>query len=286
MRAGGAVFLLLSFAALCSAAELEQQTIDAFNHYVRVAQQQMDSTLRPGGPFLWIDRLKDSHRQRLYDQLRNGQVVIQQLQTNDDGRSIDIPDGMVHHWAGIVFVPGVTLETAESVLQDYNEYARIYAPEVRRSKLLGRNGDALKLYLQLYKDSPRRVSFNADFEVVRTAIDSTHATSSSVSTRIAELQDPGNPDGPELALGQGSGYLWRMNDYWRYEQKDGGVYLQVESISLSRDVPAILSWFIDPIIRRIARETIAELLEATRNAMEHPGALSAQSPPATPTSSQ
>jgi hypothetical protein len=280
VRAGSAAFLLLSFAALCSAAELEQQTIDAFDHYVRVAQQQMDSTLRPGGPFLWIDRLKDSRSRRLYEQLRGGQMVIRQLQTYDDGRSIDIPDGMVHHWVGIVFVPGVTLDSAESVLQDYNQYARIYGPEVRRSKLLGRTDDGFKLYLQLYKDSPRRVSYNADFKVERTAIDATHATSSSVSTRIAELQDPGNPDSPDLPLGQGAGYLWRMNDYWRYEQKDGGVYVQVESISLSRDVPAILSWFIDPIIHRIARETIAELLDATRNAMEHPVVLSNQSLPA------
>lgn len=266
-----AVALLIA-AFNAAAAELEKQTVEAFNHYVEVAEQQMQSSLRSDGPFLWIDLRPASARRHYYEQLRAGQFVIKRLETYDDGRDIDIPDGMVHHWIGLAFVPHATLQSAETVLEDYKDYDRIYSPQVRRSKLLSRDddGDGFKLYLQLYKDSPRTVSYNAEFRVQRLRLGKTRIASSSISTRIAQLQDPSKPDGDEYPVGNDAGYLWRMNDYWRYQEKDGGVYMQVEAISLSRDVPGLLSWFVKPIIRKLARQTIASLLEANRRAIEHP----------------
>jgi hypothetical protein len=270
VSAGLTVLVVLVVAFNCDAAELEKETIAAFNHYVEVAEQQMDSSLHADGPFLWVDFRSESSKKKLYSQLRSGQFVIQRLETLDDGPDVDIPDGMVHHWVGIVFVPGATLKSAQAVVEDYQDYAQIYAPQIRRSKAHERDGDTLNLYLQLYKDSPRRVSYNAEFQVKRTTLSATRVESSSISTRIAQLQDPSKPDGAEYPIGDDSGYLWRMNNYWRYEQKDGGVYMQVEAISLSRDVPAVLSWFIKPIIHRVARATIADLLEANRRAIEDP----------------
>jgi hypothetical protein len=269
-----AAFLALALLILAlnsPAAELEKQTLAAFNHYVEVAEQQMQSSLHADGPFLWIDFRPASSRKHYYDQLRSGQFVIKRLETYDDGQDIDIPDGMVHHWIGLAFVPHATLRSAEMVLQDYQDYSQIYSPQVRRSKILSRDGDGFKLYLQLFKDSPRMVSYNAEFNVERSRLGPTRIVSSSISTRIAQLQDATKPDGDEYPVGKDAGYLWRMNDYWRYEEKDGGVYMQVEAISLSRDVPAILSWFVKPIIRKVARQTIANLLEANRRAIEDPG---------------
>jgi hypothetical protein len=287
LYAGLAASVLLVVAFDCNAADLDQKTVAAFDYYVRVAVQQMQSSLRSDGPFLWIDARPASTRRRLYAQLRSGQFVIRQLDTYDDGREIDIPNGMVHHWIGLAFVPGATLQSAEAVLDDYQDYQRIYAPKIRRSKVLSRDGRDLELYLQLYADSPRRVAFNADFHVHRMNFGPARIASASISTRIAQLQDPSRPNGPELPVGHDSGYLWRMNNYWRCEQKDGGVYLQVESISLSRDVPMLLSWFVKPIIHRVARETLAGLLDANRRAIHDPAkfaphafAASPSSPPA------
>jgi hypothetical protein len=265
-----ALSLATIFAATCVASELEKATIEAFNHYVEAAEQQMQPSVRADGPFLWIDFRPEAKRDRLYERLRSGQFVIRQLNTEDDGQEIDVPDGMVHHWIGLAFVPGATLKTAEAVLEDYQDYAQIYAPQVRRSRIYGRDADEFRIYLQLYKDSPRRVSYNANFDVQRMQLGPDRIASSSVSTRIAQLQDPSQPDGAEYPVGQDAGYLWRMNDYWRYEQKDDGVYMQVEAISLSRDVPSFLGWIVHPVIRKLARETMAELLEANRRAIENP----------------
>ena len=268
--AGMAGLGLLAVALGSAAAGLEPATIAAFNRYVAVAEQQIRSTLRPYGPFLWIDFRPEASRKHFYQQMRSGQFVIKRLETYDDDREIDIPDGMVHHWVGLAFVPGVSLKSAEAVLEDYQDYAQIYGPQVRSSEISARDGDAFQLRLQFYKDSPRRVSYNVDFKVQRISLCPTRIASSSISTRIAQLQDPSQPDSMEYPVGQDSGFLWRMNDYWRFEQKDGGIYMQVEAITLSRDVPPFLGWFVRPVIRRVARETIAGLLEANRRAILNP----------------
>jgi len=268
--AGLAALVLILIAVDCNALELQQETIAAFDRYVKLAQEQRSSALEADGPFLWIDSQPKSVRDHGYKELRSGQFIIRQLQTYDDGQEIEIPFGMVHHWIGIAFVPGATLKTAEAVLEDYPDYSRIYAPQVRRSKILSRDGDEFRLYLQLFKSSPREVSYNAYFDVHRHWLCPTRIASDSISTRITQLQDPSKPDSADVPAGQDSGYLWRMNDYWRYEQKDGGVYMQVESISLSRDVPPLLWWLVRGLIHHIARQTMADLLESNRRAIENP----------------
>jgi hypothetical protein len=267
----GIVLLLLHCLAIpCIAAELKQETVEAFNRYIRATDARMDAELRPGGPFLWVDSLPQPRRQRLYDLLQRGQLEIRQEKTEEEGKPIEVPDGLIHHWAVVAFVPGVSLESALALLQDYENHWRTYKPDVRRSKLLERADNTFKIYLQFYKDSPRRVSFNTEFQVHYTRIDATHVISRAVSARIAELEHPEQPDSPEFPIGQGHGYLWRLSNYWRLEEKDGGVYMQVESVALSRDVPAIFAWFVSPLIRRVSRQTLANLLYATRRALRNP----------------
>ncbi len=259
------LFLLLHFLAICcGAAELKQETVEAFDRYIRATDARIDAEL--------VDSLPQPRRQRLYDLLQRGQVEIRQEKTEEEGKPIEVPDGLIHHWTGVAFVPGVSLESALALLQDYENHWRTYKPDVRRSKLLERADNTFKIYLQFYKDSPRRVSFNTEFQVHYTRIDATHVISRAVSARIAELEHPEQPDSPEFPIGQGHGYLWRLSNYWRLEEKDGGVYMQVESVSLSRDVPAIFAWFVSPLIRRVSRQTLANLLYATRRALRNPDA--------------
>jgi len=130
-------FLLLHFLAICcAAAELKQETVEAFDRYIRATDARIDAELRPGGPFLWVDSLPQPRRQRLYDLLQRGQVEIRQEKTEEEGKPIEVPDGLIHHWTGVAFVPGVSLERALALLQDYENHWRTYKPDVRRSKLL------------------------------------------------------------------------------------------------------------------------------------------------------
>src|SRR5215831_4156705 len=100
-----------------------------------------------------------------------------------------------------------------------------------------------------------------------TQLDATHVISRSSSLRIAELEHSEQPHSSEFPVGQGHGYLWHLNNYWRLEEKDGGVYMQVETIALSRDVLGIFARFVNPLIRRVSRQSVANLLNATRQGM-------------------
>ena len=256
----------LPTAAPTPASDLKPETVVAFDRYVRATEVRMQEDRHNDG-FLVIDRLPPSRQRKAYDHVRAGEIYIQQLHTREDGRSIDIPSGLIHHWVAVIFVPGKTLSQAVAVLQDYDVHQDIYKPEVRRSQLLEHSGDDAKIYLQFYEKSIVTAVFNANFDVSYDGPDSTRFESMSRSTRIAEVQDVGKQDERELPVGHDRGFLWRMNSYWRVEEKDGGVYLQNESIALTRRVPPIMAWIVNPLLESIPRTLLSKLLFGTRDGM-------------------
>jgi hypothetical protein len=249
------------------AAELKPDTLAAFDRYIRATEAQHAEDLR-GQHFLVIDSLSGKSRQETYAKLRQGEIYIEQIHTKEDDRPIQIPGGLVHHWVGVIFIPGVDLSQVLGVLQDYDNHKNIYKPDVRRSKLLEHNGNESKIYLQFYRKSIVTVVMNANFDVHYTMAAPRRALSQAYSTRIAEVENPDKPNEHELPVGNDHGYLWRLDNYWRVEEKDGGTYLQVESVGLSRTIPAIFAWLINPLIKNIPRTVLSNLLNATRRAVE------------------
>ena len=248
------------------AAVLKSETAAAFDQYVRVTEDQHGTDLRKGR-FLIIDRLPDASRQEMYAKLRRGEIHIEQLQTKDDGRPIRIPDGMVHHWVGVMFVSGANLAQVAAVLQDYDHHKDIYAPDVRQSKLLEREVDQARIYYQLYRKTMVTVVIDANFNVHFATDGPSRGLSRSYSTRMAEVENFGTPHQRELPVGNDHGYLWRLNSYWRVEEKDGGAYVQLESIALSRNIPLLFAWLVNPLTKSLPRAVISNLLTATRRAV-------------------
>jgi hypothetical protein len=78
----------------------------------------------------------------------------------------------------------------------------------------------------------------------------------------------GKPDERVLPPGHDSGFLWKLYSYWRFQERDGGVYVECEAISLTRAVPAGLGWVIQPIITSLPRESLANTLRETRAALQ------------------
>ena len=58
-----------------------------------------------------------------------------------------------------------------------------------------------------------------------------------------------------------------MNTYWRFEEKDGGTYVECQSISLTRDIPTGLGWLIGPYVTSVPRESLTFTLATTRSAV-------------------
>jgi hypothetical protein len=259
--------LLFAAALPAAAADLQQKTAAAFDHYVAVTEKQMSGA---GRPFLHVDGMPEAQRAEALKSLQKGEYVIASLKTQDGKKDIDIDDGLVHHWVGVVFVPGGTVDQAVALLQDYNRHEEIYKPNVQRSKLLERDGDRFKVYLRFYMKQVLTVVVNSDHEARFTREGPDRASSRIRSTRIAEVENPGTKEEREKPVGRDGGYLWRLNSYWKFLQRDGGVYVQCESISLSRDLPFLIGPLIKPFVTSVPRESLEFTLETTRKELMKP----------------
>lgn len=250
----------LWLAALPDAAgvELKQATVEAFTGYMRSAEARFDKEIH-SGRFLWVDG-SPSRRQ----EVKQGQVLAEPCVGKGD---IQISGGLIHHWVGAVFLPGVTLGRTLALVEDYDHHKFTYKPEVVDSKLLSRKDDDYRVYLRLRKRQILTVVLNSEYQVHYARVDDARQYSKSFSTRIAELENPGERSERELPVGNDHGFLWRLNSFWRFQEQDGGVYLECEAISLTRDVPRELGWLINPIIRSLPRESLANTLRETRQAL-------------------
>lgn len=263
----------LALAATADAAELKPETVAAFNHYAELTQARIDSELADRGAFLWVDRLQPERRAAANAQLREGKIVIEKLETLDNGKRIPVPGGMIHHWIGTVFIPGATLVQTLALEQDYDHHRDYFHPDVVRSKILRLDGNDFVVELRFLKKKVITTVLDTEHEVHYQMMDATHAWSRSHTTRIQEVDNPGKPNEHLEPEGHGNGFLWRMNTYWRFEEKDGGVYVESESISLTRDIPEGLGWMIGPFVSSIPRESLTFTLVTTRSAvMERIGA--------------
>lgn len=259
--------LILTLTAATHAAELKQPTIDAFNRYVQFTEQRFDADLRPGTPFLWIDGLPPTDRQSAYDRLRKGEVVISRMETLANGQKIHVPDALVHHWIGTVFIPGATLQQTLALAQNYDHHDVYYAPDVTRSKLTSRNGDDFHIYYRFKRHKVVTVVLDTNYDIHYASISPTREISRSYSTRVQEVENAGKSDEKDKPVGNDTGFLWRLYTYWRFEQKDGGTYVQCEAVSLTRDIPAGLGWLIRPFIESVPRESLEFTLASTRKAL-------------------
>ena len=273
-----AVCILVDLGGVAArATELKPDTAAAFDRYVHAMEARMDEDTGRD-QFLVVDRLPDARRTEAYEQLKNGQVYIEAMSAREGDRPIKAPSGLIHHWAGVIFIPRATFEEVEAVMRDYDCHEDTYKPQIRKSKLIERNGDESKVYFQFFNHSIVTVILNANFDVRDTRFGSGRFQTVTRSTRIAEVENVDSPNEHERPVGNDHGYMWRLFSYWRIEEKDGGVYVQNESVSLTRTVPALLAFIVNPLVKSIPRNVLIHLLTDTRNAVERAEAVPVTEP--------
>jgi hypothetical protein len=238
--------------------DLKPQTVQAFDRYVHTAEERMDQQLG-SSQFLWVDGTPV-----LKLHARQGQIVSQPW---DGASERKVPDGLIHDWIGVVFIPGANLNKTLELVEDYNNHKNIYKPEVIDSRIIAREDGHFRVGLRLLKKQVITVVLSTEHDVHYFPSGLTRCYSRSYSTRIAEVERPAMAEEKEMPVGHDHGFLWRLNSYWRFEEKDGGVYVECEAISLTRDVPTGLGWLINPIIHNLPRESLANTLRLTREAV-------------------
>ncbi|MBS1858390.1 MAG: hypothetical protein JST11_23675 [Acidobacteria bacterium] len=238
------------------AADLKPAAVDAFHQYIRRTEQRLDSAK----VFLWADEAP-GRAQRV----RAGEILVQPFTGKPD---VGVKgDCLIHDWVGSVFIPGATVRQTLALVQDYSRHKDIYKPEVIDSRVLSREGNHFHIYLRLLKKKVITVQLNTEHDVDYTELDPMRWRSVSRSTRIVEVDNPGKKNEREMGPGEGHGFLWRLNTYWRFEERDGGTWVECQAISLTRDVPTGLGWLIEPIIRNLPKESLENTLRSTRAAL-------------------
>jgi putative flippase GtrA len=254
--------------ALCRtnayAANLQPETIQAWHVSVEKMERRLSSELSSDRAFLALDFQDANTAAEERRKVLSGEIPVRQV-TPDDGTQT-VPKGMIHHWRGSVFIPGVTLDTVLSrVANPRLEDAR--QEDVLDSRVIESRPGELKLYLKLQRSKIVTVVYNTEHLVRYRRHGEARASSSSVATKIAEIEKSGDGRENEKPEGQDHGFLWRMNSYWRYQEVKGGVIVECESMTLSRSIPAILEFMIRPIIKSVARESMRRTLDSLRTRM-------------------
>jgi hypothetical protein len=203
--------------------------------------------------------------------LRSGELRIEAV---DAAREAKAHGGMIQDWVGTMFIPGATLAHVQAVLRDYANYKKYYQPKVIESKViesgqLAQSGDEYDLFLRLHEGHILTVILNTTYHVRYSMPDAQHLIVTSRSTRIAEVKDPDKSYEEERPVGHDTGFLWRLNSYWRFQSADGGVYARCEAISLSRDVPLGLGWMLKGFLESLPKESMMNSLRGTRDAAEN-----------------
>ncbi len=248
--------------------KLKTETHGAFERYVRVVEARNKAELKRGTDLLWIDGLPEEQRAEAYAALKRGEVKMQKLEMFDSDGPIPCPGGMIHHWTGVVFIPGAKLAEVLGVLEDYDKHSVYYAPDVERSKIESRDGDHFRVLLRFRRHKVITVVLNTKHEVQYFHDIPGQAHSRSSAVRIAEVENAGKSDEREKPPGDDDGFMWRMETWWRMEERDGGVYVQCEAASLTRDIPTGLGWMVTPFVTGIPKESLTFTLEATRQAVK------------------
>jgi len=251
-------------------AELKPKTVEAFARYVQLTEARINGEVSQTEKFLYVDELPEPRRSEVLAALQRGEIYMERLQTLDaSGQKMEAPEAIIHHWLGAVFVPGANLSQAIALGQDYNHHQDIYKPEVVRSRLIAHTGNDFQIYYRLRKKKVITVTLNTFHDVHYFPIDSRRCYSRSYSTKIAEVANADTPHEREKPVGHDGGFLWRINSYWKFEEKDGGVYVECESISLTRDIPTGLGWLIKPFVTSIPKESLEMTMGSTRAALAH-----------------
>jgi hypothetical protein len=261
------LFSLTLASSLRSAETPAPETLKAFDSYVQAAEVRDNEELANKNNFLWIEVLPKPERERTYRLLKRQQTIIRRSASCTSRDCSNIPGGLIHDWTGITFVPGVTLQQTLTALQDYDRDADYYRPTVLRAKLLSRAGNSFRVFLRLKETHVLTVVLDTEYEIQYLVVDSTHAASVSHSTLITEIENAGSAQEHATPPKDNHGFLWRLYSYWRFYQADGGVYIQCNAISLTRDVPAGLGWLAGPFIENVPRESLDFTLTATREAL-------------------
>ncbi len=239
--------------ASVAGAELAPDTVKGWERFITTVRENIATS----SDLFWMDQ-SPARMQRV----RSGDVAVE-LKPR-----ITVPEGLIHICIGAVFIRGATIEDVLSVMRDYDRYREIYTPTVIESRSVAKNGDVDR-YAMLWLNKAFFLSsaIYGEYETYYVRGDEKRWYSVGRATRLQQIDRYGQADERKLPPGEGNGFLWRLCSVSKYQERDGGVYLELEAITLSRDIPNAVRWVVQPTASHIACKSMATTLRQTRDAV-------------------
>ncbi len=256
-----AILILLRFHPSTAAATLKPETKAAWDAYLQAANAAMQARLQPGAHFLWLDDNPDRA-----ESIRSKGLYIAPVGPHIPKK---VPSGLIHDWLGVGFVPNAKIDDILHVVRDYDRYKEVYRPGVIDSISHGSDGvkDLFSMRL-VNKSVVAKTALDTDCEASYFRVDDRRWYSVSNTTHIQEVDKFGTPEQRTLPEDHGTGLIWRLSSITRLEERDGGVYAELEAIALSRDIPVAFRVFATPIVRRVSKDSLATSLHQTKVAVD------------------
>jgi hypothetical protein len=257
-------FLALSIfsgaSAPARANDLQPETINAWNAYVHSVDLRMKDRLNGKASFLWTDGSAD-RRQRL----GRGETPVAPGVSHGTEK---VPNGLIHHWIGGIFIPGATIDSLSAVLKNYGGYKDFYKPVVVDSKAVGCTSDDQRFWM-LWQNKVLFITaaIEGQYQAHHVRVNSLRGYDITDSVQVREIENYGRAGQRLLPPGTGNGYIWRMHSITRYEERDGGVDLELEAIVLTRDIPVSVRWLVNPIVNHLSINSLVTALQQTKDAV-------------------
>jgi hypothetical protein len=263
MKAASRLYALAILAGtpiLLNAVEFEPNTLQAWDHYTKTANSRMQAPQCGQRPFLWADEEPDRK-----SRLRRGETLLAPV----SGRGTQsVPNGLIHDWIGAVFTPSATVEGLLAVFHDYDRYNEFYKPAVADAKAVAYT-DRDQRFSLVWQHRVLFVSaaIEGQYQAHDFVLDERRGYSITATTQIQQFEGYGLSNEHLLPPGQGNGFIWHLYSIVKYEDRDGGLYLETEAIALARDIPSSLRWIVKPVVNHLSIASLATTLRQTRDAV-------------------
>jgi hypothetical protein len=218
---------------------VDSRALQYFENYVARFEKNTTAAFTESGK-LWIDERSCCARSGASEP---GKIFVEPRE------NMDIAGGSIHHFTGFMHIAGATIEDVARIMQDYPNYPKYFAPDVGKGSatLAPDSTPADQHYLAqlslIQSTLWMSVSYDCTYDVHYLRLDPDRWESKSVSTDLREWRDAKDPGRGTYPEGDDHGFLWRTHTYWFVRQRNGGVDMELDSMTVSRPVPTGFAWW-------------------------------------------
>jgi len=242
---------LLSLAVMPGRAggEPKPEATAAFNAYIQSIEARLSKQHQAASGFL-VPLAQGAEAE---GRLHRGELIVERVAAS---ASEKMPGAMLHHWRGTAFAAGARAADFERLMRDFAAYPRTFSPQVVRATAAAQSDNHVQAWMRVRQRHVITVVMDSSYDVTFARLDAAHGYSLSRSTKMSEISSAGTKEEHALSGEEEHGFLWRQDTYWSYEERDDGLYMQIESVSLTRAIPAGLGWAVGPFVESVPRESL------------------------------